>query len=283
MKNFNPSSFTVVISLSLVLFMLGLTSMVIYNGKKLTQHLKETIGFQIYLKDSIPDTQLMSLQKKLSQMPFTKEIKYTSKEEAANQLKKDLGEDFISLLGYNPLSSFLDIKLNAEYANNDSLKNIEKTLTEYPIIKEIVYQKNLIDKINKNTQIIVLYLSAFGILLLFIAVTLINNTIRLSIYSQRFLIRTMYLVGATKFFIGKPFIIKSILQGILASALSVLLISGIWFVTTQYIPQLNALQTPFMWVITIVSVFCSGVVIAALSAWLSVSYYLKLQQSDLYS
>lgn len=282
MKNFSPSSITVIISLSLVLFMLGINTLVIYNAQKLTIYIKENIGFQIYLKDSIPDNQLNLFQRELAQMPFTREIHYISKEAAAEQLKKDLGEDFISFLGYNPLSASIDIKLNANYANNDSLQKIERILADKPYVKEIFYQKNLIDKINKNTRIIVLYLTVFGILLLILAITLINNTIRLAIYSQRFLIRTMYLVGATQFFIGKPFIIKSIIQGVIASLISALMVIGIWYISLQYIPHIHNLQSPAMWILTLSVIFLSGIVIAAFSAWASVSYYLNLQNSDLY-
>lgn len=282
MKNFHPSSITVIISLSLVLFMLGLTSLLIYNAQKLTNSIKENIGFQIYLKDSIPDNILHDLQTELSQMPFTHNIQYISKEAAAEQLKKDLGEDFISFLGYNPLSASIDIKLNAEYANNDSLQKIERILADKPFVKEITYQKNLINKINRNTKIIVLYLIFFGLILIVIAVTLINNTIRLSIYSKRFLIRTMYLVGATKFFIGKPFVIKSIISGIIASFIAAFMITGIWYISIQYVPQITLLQSIWMWVITFSAVFVAGIIISGLSAWLSVSYYLRLQYSDLY-
>lgn len=282
MKNFHPSSITVIISLSLVLFMLGLTSLLIYNAQKLTNSIKENIGFQIYLKDSIPDNILHDLQTELSQMPFTHNIQYISKEAAAEQLKKDLGEDFISFLGYNPLSAYIDIKLNASYANNDSLQKIERILADKPFVKEITYQKNLINKINRNTKIIVLYLIFFGLILIVIAVTLINNTIRLSIYSKRFLIRTMYLVGATKFFIGKPFVIKSIISGIIASFIAAFMITGIWYISIQYVPQITLLQSIWMWVITFSAVFVAGIIISGLSAWLSVSYYLRLQYSDLY-
>ncbi len=282
MKTFSPSSITVIISLSLVLFMLGITSLLLYNVQKITIYIKENIGFQIYLKDSIPDAELNNIQKELSQMPFTKKINYISKSEAAEQLKRDLGEDFISFLGYNPLSSYIDIKLHAEYANNDSLQKIERIISDNSFVKELTYQKNLIDKINKNTRIIALYLIVFGVLLLIISITLINNTIRLSIYSQRFLIRTMYLVGATKFFIGKPFIKKSILYGIIASLISSLMVAGIWYVTTQYIPQISILQSTIMWVIMLTVIFTSGILITAVSSWVYVSYYLRLQYSDLY-
>ncbi len=282
MRYFSPSSITVIISLALVLFMLGITTMVLYNAQKLTIYIKENIGFQIYLKDSIPESNLNALQNELAQMPFTKEIKYVSKEEASEQLKKDLGEDFISFLGYNPLSPLIEIKLNADYANNDSLQKIERSLSDNSYINEVTYQKNLIDKINKNTKIIVMYLSLFAILLLVVAVALINNTIRLSIYSQRFLIRTMYLVGATKFFIGKPFIVKSIIQGLMASLISAIMLVTLWYISIQYIPQISSLQTTGMWLITLASIFVSGILIASLSAWASVSYYLRLQYADLY-
>lgn len=282
MRTFNPSSITVIISLSLVLFMLGLNSLLIYNAQKLTVSIKENIGFQIYLKDSISESSLRVLQTELSQMPFTKSIQYISKEEAAENLKKDLGEDFISFLGYNPLSASINVKLNAEYANNDSLQKIERLLIDKAPIKEVVYQKNLIDKINKNARIIVFYLLFFGILLLIVAITLINNTIRLSIYSKRFLIRTMYLVGATKFFISKPFVIRSVLQGIIASLIGTLMLTGIWYLSIQYIPQLALLQSIWMWVITFSVILVSGILISGISAWLSVAYYLRMQNADLY-
>ncbi|GAB4201451.1 MAG: permease-like cell division protein FtsX [Bacteroidia bacterium] len=282
MKSLSPSSFTVIVSLSLVLFMIGLTSLLIYNARQLSINIKENIGFQVFLKDSIPDDELKVLQTELSQMPFTKSIKYISKEEAAIQLKKDLGEDFISFLGYNPLSASIDIKLNADYANNDSLQKIQRVIADNRYVKEVVYQKNLIDKVNKNTQIVVMYILFFGVLLLIVAVSLINNTIRLAIYSKRFLIRTMYLVGATKFFIGKPFVINSIIQGIVAAFIGSLMIVGIWYLSIQYIPQLTLLQSMWMWIIVFSVIFVSGILISAISAWLSVSYYLRLQYSDLY-
>lgn len=282
MKSLSPSSFTVIVSLSLVLFMIGLTSLLIYNARQLSINIKENIGFQVFLKDSIPDDELKVLQTELSQMPFTKSIKYISKEEAAIRLKKDLGEDFISFLGYNPLSASIDIKLNADYANNDSLQKIQRVIADNRYVKEVVYQKNLIDKVNKNTQIVVMYILFFGVLLLIVAVSLINNTIRLAIYSKRFLIRTMYLVGATKFFIGKPFVINSIIQGIVAAFIGSLMIVGIWYLSIQYIPQLTLLQSMWMWIIVFSVIFVSGILISAISAWLSVSYYLRLQYSDLY-
>lgn len=269
-------------SLSLVLFMIGATTLILYYTQKLSIYIKENIGFQIYLKDSIPQAELTLLQKELAQMPFTKTIHYTSKESAAEQLKKDLGEDFISFLGYNPLSSFIDIKLKADYANNDSLQKIERLLCHKPFVKEMTYQKNLIDKINANAKIIVLYLMIFGIFLLVVAITLINNTVRLSIYAQRFLIRTMYLVGATKFFIGKPFIIRSILHGFIASLLSAIMIAGLWYISIQYIPQISSLQDIWMWLITFSVILIAGILIAAISAWISVSYCLRLQQTDFY-
>lgn len=282
MKNFTPSSITVIMSLSLVLFIIGTTTLILYCTQKLSIYIKENIGFQIYLKDSIPEAELTLLQEELAQMPFTKTIHYTSKESAAEQLKKELGEDFISFLGYNPLSSFIDIKLKADYANNDSLQKIERWLYHKPFVKQITYQKNLIDKINTNAKIIVLYLMIFGIFLLVVAITLINNTIRLSIYAQRFLIRTMYLVGATKFFIGKPFIIRSIVHGFIASLLSAIMIAGLWYISIQYIPQINILQDTWMWLITFSVILIAGILIAAISAWASVSYYLRLQQTDFY-
>ncbi len=281
-KGFGTSSFTVIISLSLVLFMLGVTVLIVLNTKKLSIYIKENIGFQVYLKDSITEQDIQLFQKDLAQMPFTKEVKYISKEDAAENLKKDLGEDFISFLGYNPLLSSIDIKLKSDFVNNDSLQKIERGLMEKPFVKEITYQKNLIDKINKNAKIIAMYLLLFGVLLAVVAIALINNTVRLAIYSQRFLIRTMYLVGATKFFIGKPFVIKNIIYGLLASVISCFMVMGLWYLSMQYIPQISSLQTSLMWAFTFGAVVLFGVVISSLSAWISVAYYLRLQSSDLY-
>lgn len=281
-RRIKTSTFTVVISLALVLFMLGLLGLVVLNANKLSNHIKENIGFQVILKDTTTAAQTDALVQELSASPFAKSVTHVSKEQAAEKLKNDLGEDFITFLGYNPLLSSLDVKLNADYANTDTLVNIEKNLLQKPYVKEVIYHKDMIRQVNQNAKVVGLYLLVFSGLLLVVAIALINNTIRLSIYSQRFLIRTMYLVGATRAFISRPFIFRGIRQGVIAGILAGLLLAGFLVLSTKYIPDLLQLQDENMLALLFGSIVVLGVIISGLSALLSVMRYLRLKTSDLY-
>jgi cell division transport system permease protein len=281
-RRIKTSTFTVVISLALVLFMLGLLGLVVLNARKLSNHIKENIGFQVILKDTATSAQTDALMQELSAAPFAKSVNHITKEEAAEKLKKDLGEDFISFLGFNPLLSSLDVKLNADYANTDTLSNIEKNLIEKPYVKEVIYHKDMIRQVNQNAKVVGLYLLIFSGLLLMVAIALINNTIRLSIYSQRFIIRTMYLVGATRGFISRPFIFRGIRQGIIAGILAGLLLAGFLVLSTKYIPDLLQLQDENMLALLFGGIVVLGIFISGLSAMLSVMRYLRLKTSDLY-
>ncbi|MGZ3884350.1 MAG: cell division protein FtsX [Bacteroidia bacterium] len=281
-RRVKSSSLTVVISLALVLFMLGLLGLVVLNARKLSNHIKENIGFQVILKDTTTSAQIDALQQEISASSFAKSVLHISKEQAAEKLKADLGEDFISFLGYNPLLSTLDVKLNADYANGDTLANIEKGLLQKPYVKEVVYHKDMIRQVNENAKVVGLYLLIFSGLLLVVAIALINNTIRLSIYSQRFLIRTMYLVGATRVFISKPFILKGIRQGVISGILAGVLLAGFLVVSTKYIPDLLQLQDENLLALLFSGIVLLGIFISSLSAMLSVMRYLRLKTSDLY-
>jgi cell division transport system permease protein len=276
------SSITVVISLALVLFMLGLLGLVIINAKQLSNHIKENIGFQIVLKDTTSQAELDILRQELNASPYSKQVDYISKEEAAKKLQKDLGEDFISFLGYNPLLSSLDVKLNSDYANVDSLTAFEKEILQRHFVKEVIYHKDMIKQVNENAKLISIYILVFSGLLLVVAIALINNTIRLSIYSKRFLIRTMYLVGATQGFITKPFIFKGIRQGIVAGLVAGFLLTGFLILSTKYIPDLLKLQDPNTLAMLYGAMVLLGILISGLSAALSVNRYLRLKTDDLY-
>jgi cell division transport system permease protein len=276
------SQITVVISLALVLFMLGLLGLIVVNAKKLSNHIKENVGFQIVLKDTTTQVELDLLKQEISSSPYTKQADYISKDVAAKKLQKDLGEDFISFLGYNPLLSSLDVKLNSVYANIDSLAIFEKTILQKHFVKEVIYHKDMIQQVNDNARIISIYILIFSGLLLIVAIALINNTIRLSIYSKRFLIRTMYLVGATQGFIRKPFIFKGIKQGIIAGILAGFLLVGFLILSTQYIPDLLQLQDPNLLAVLFVGIMVLGMLISGLSAAISVRKYLRLKTDDLY-
>ena len=281
-KKIRTSGLTVIISLSLVLFMLGALGLLIINASKLTTHFKENVGFQIYLKDGATSVQSDFLLQELNNAKFSKSVNYISKEQAAEKLRSDLGEDFVSFLGGNPLLNSLEVKLNADYANSDTLMIIEKNILERSFVKEVVYQKTMIDKLNKNTRAVAFFIFIFSSALLVVALALINNTIRLSIYSQRFLIRTMYLVGATRAFISKPFIFKGFRQGIISGVVSGFLLGGFLFLSSKFIPGLLEMQDENALMILFLGIILTGVVISSFSAFLSVSRYLNLKTSDLY-
>lgn len=281
-QKLKTSSVTVVISLALVLFMLGLLGLVVINAKKLSNHIKENVGFQVVLKDTTTTAELDILKQEISSSAFTKEVTYISKDEAAKKLQKDLGEDFITFLGYNPLLSSLDVKLNSDYANVDSLAGFEKQIMQKHFVKEVIYHKDMIKQVNDNAKVISIYILIFSGLLLVVAIALINNTIRLSIYAKRFLIRTMYLVGATQGFIRMPFILKGVRQGVIAGLLAGFLLAGFLVLSTNYIPDLLQLQDPNLLAVLFVGIVALGVLISGLSAALSVSRYLRLKTDDLY-
>ncbi|MBN8701460.1 MAG: cell division protein FtsX [Bacteroidetes bacterium] len=276
------SSITTVVSLSLVLFTLGLLGLLILNTQKLSNYVKENISFQIILSDNITEADASKLQKTLDASDYTKNSEFITKEKAAEDLKKDLGEDFIGFLGYNPLLASININLNAEYANTDSIAVIETELLKNKKIKEVIYQKNLIATVNENVKKISLVILVFSFLLMIIALALINNTIRLSIYSKRFIIRTMQLVGATQGFIRRPFVLKGILHGIYGAIIAIVLLSGLLYLVSRQFPDIMQLQDTTMLLTLFGAVVLMGIVISGISTALAVRKYLRIKPEDLY-
>ncbi|MFN4235299.1 MAG: cell division protein FtsX [Bacteroidia bacterium] len=276
------SYFSTVISISLVLFMLGTLGLIVLHAKKLSDYVKENIGFSIILKENVKEVDIVQLQKSLDAANYVKSTEYITKEKAAESLKNDLGEDFISFLGYNPLLASIEVRLKAEYANNDSIAWIERDLLSNTKVKEVIYQKSLISMVNENIKKISLVMLGFSALLLVISIALINNTIRLSIYSKRFLIKSMQLVGATKSFIRRPFVIKGIMQGIYAGIIAVALLVGVLYLAQREIPELLFLQDEKLIGILFVFVILLGVLISWFSTYLAVRKYLRLKTDDLY-
>jgi cell division transport system permease protein len=225
-RRLTSSYLTTVISISLVLFLLGIVGFLVLNVQNLSRHVKENIGFNIELKDNVREADIQQFRKILDSRKFVKSTEYITREQAAQETQKALGEDFISFLGFNPLPASIKVKLNASWANPDSIVKIESYLKKYPQVNEIYYRKTLIHEINDNVRKISIIIFSFTLLLLFIALTLINNTIRLSVYSKRFLIHTMLLVGATRAFIRLPFIYKGVYYGLLSAMIAILLLLG---------------------------------------------------------
>ena len=277
------SSASVVISLSLVLFVIGLLGLVLINAQRLSNYVKENIGFTIMLKEGVNEMEIMNFQKILDAADFAKSSTFVSKEQATKDLQNDLGEDFVSFLGYSPLLASVDVKLNASYANTDSLAVIKAELNDYPVVHTIFYQENLIDKLNSNVNRLSFFLLSFCLLLFVIAFGLINNTIRLSVYSKRFLIRTMRLVGATNSFIQKPFLVKGIYQGIYSSIFAIfMLIGSIQLIQSETASMLNITDLKIIGFIFIL-IFIFGFFLSWISTFFAVRKFIKQNESELYN
>lgn len=277
-KRLQASTATTIISISLVLFMLGLLGLIILHANKLSDYVKENIGFSVIIKEEVKEPSILEFQKTLDTKEFVKSTEYITKEQAAKDLTDELGEDFVGFLGYNPLLASIDIRLNADYANNDSLKVLEKKLLANNVVKEVFYHKSLVDMVNSNIRKISVVLLAFSIVLLLISIALINNTIRLSVYSKRFIIKTMQLVGATHSFISKPFILKSLLHGMVSAVIAIILLVVVLYFSRQAVPELIELQQIDLYLSLFAIVSLLGLLITGISTAFAVGRYLGMKQ-----
>ncbi|MFY9310566.1 MAG: permease-like cell division protein FtsX [Bacteroidia bacterium] len=281
-RKFVGSTITTVVSLALVLFMLGLLGIIVLNTSKLSDNLKENIGIQIILNDNAKEVDIQHFTKTLDASDYVKSTEFINKEDAAKRLQEDLGEDFIAFLGYNPLLPSINVHLKAVYANTDSIAWIEQEILHSKLVKELVYQKSLVSMINENVQKIGLVILAFSSLLMVIAIALINNTIRLSIYSKRFIIRTMQLVGATQSFVSWPFVMKGIKHGIYGAVIAILMLVGVLYFAQKQLPELVELQDETMLATLFGMVTVIGIIISGISTALAVRKYLRVKSDDLY-
>jgi cell division transport system permease protein len=262
--------------------MLGVLMLLVFNAKRLSDYVKENIGFSVILHDDVREVDASFLRKTLDASPYVRITQYISKEEAARELQEELGEDFIGFLGYNPLSSSIEVRLKANYANPDSIRKIEDELMAYRPVKEVFYQKSLVNLVNDNVRKISAIILIFSGLLFFVAIVLINNTIRISVYSKRFIINTMKLVGATWGFIRKPFLLNGILHGFYAAIIAVGLLCGVIYLVQKdfyeiiNFGQVDLLAAVFGLVILV------GMLINFTSTYLAVSKFLRLRVDDLY-
>lgn len=271
-----------VFSIALVLLMLGMLGLILVHAKNLSNYVKENIVLNIIVDEGAKETEVLAFKKSLDNNAAVKQTQYVNKEVAQHNLTKDLGEDFVNFLGYNPLLSTIDVYLKADYANNQNIETLKQTIEKDPIVKEVVYQSSLIDMVNKNINTISLVVLGFAVILLVIAVALINNTIRLAIFSQRFLIKSMQLVGATKGFIRKPFILIAALHGVIASFISVIILLALLFYAQKELPEILILRNLTEFGFVFLSMLAVGVLITALCTWFAVNKYLRLKIYDLY-
>jgi len=281
-RRYQSTYVTSVVSMTLVLLMLGLLAMIILQARQLSDYVKENIGIRVYMKEGSKEADIIRLQKMLDAKPFVKSTRYVPPEEAARELTEELGEDFIDFLGYNPLPPSIDLRIKADWVTMDSLQVIESGIMRDSNVKEVFYQKTLVQVINRNIKTISIVLLGFSALLTIIAVVLIHNTIRLSVYSRRFLIRTMKLVGATQAFIRRPFLWRGIFQGIWGAILAILLLAGIIYLSSQQLPELVSLYNLEIFAVLFAFVVVMGMAISWLSTFFAVRKFLRMNEDELY-
>lgn len=282
-KRVAGSYFVSTLSIALVLVVVGILVFILLNARFISDHVRQNIGFSIIVKDNVNEAEIKKMQKILDTKPFVVSSVFVSKAEAARNFKAELGQDFEQVLGYNPLLPSIEIKLDPAYANNDSLEMIEKKLSAYDVIQEVSYQKSLVEYINDNIRKISLILLIAGAALVLISFTLIRNTIHLSVYSQRFLIKTMQLVGAKPFFICRPFIRNGVWFGFFGSMFAnLVLLAAVYFLQQEVGGVINIMNRDLL-IVMVLFVFVSGILLSFLSSWMSVVRYLNKDLSDLYN
>ena len=274
--------FVPTISISLVLIVVGMLVFILLNARAISDHVKRNIGFAVIVKDNTNEAEIKRVQKILDTQPYVYASKYITKEQAAKSFKKEMGEDFERILGANPLLPSIEIKLNPAYANNDSLAMIEKGLARFDIIHEVYYQKSMIESINENIRRITIIFLIVGAVLVLISFTLIRNMIHLAVYSQRLLIKTMQLVGATPFFICKPFVYGSMWRGFFGALIANLVLLGAIFFVQENVGNVINIMRQDVILLMVGFVILSGVVLSFFSAWFSVRRYLRRDLNDLF-
>lgn len=281
-KKSKPSYIYSIFGVTFVLFLLGTLGLIVINANKLSVYFKESIELQVVLRDNVKEKEALVLRDSLSNRPYTKSIKYVSKDEAAEQFKKEFGEDFTALLGYNPLYASIVISPYARYVHPDSLRTIEKDIVSNSGVRELSYQRVLVDKLVENVRQLSLVILAISVLLALVVVFLIDNTIRLAMFSNRFLIKTMQMVGATRWFIAKPFDIRSIINGAMSALLAIAGLLGVIYFAESNLPELRGMRDYFMLGVLFLGMIVLGIGISLISTHRSVMKYLRMKLDELY-
>lgn len=275
--------FTSIISMALVLFLVGLLSLILFMARDISIHVKENINLSVILEDKISEQDLSQIRAHLDSSLYAKSIEYISKEDALKDHINTLGEDPKEFLGYNPLLASLEVKLKAEYANNDSVQKIESELVKFEFIDRVAYQKDMVSLINENVKKISLVLLGLAVVLLLISLVLINNTVRVAVYSNRFLINTMKLVGATPWFIRKPYIFHGIINGVIAAIFSLIMLTGMVYYIQFEFGIKELMISPLTVILVSLIVITLGITLTAVSSYFAVGRFLKMRTEDLYS
>lgn len=276
------SYISVVISIALVLFLLGLLGMLVVNAKKVSDHFKEQVVVTIYLKDTAKDVERKQLEKSLGMTEHVKSIEYVSKEQAAEFMKAETGEDFMDFVGYNPLQNSIDVHLKADFVTSNHLEKISTEALTKKFVQEVTYDNDLVQLMNDNVKRISFWVLVISGLCTLIAVLLINSSLRLSVYSKRFTIKTMQMVGATKQFIRRPFVWKSIRLGIIGAVLALIGMGIVLYYVNKTFPELALLSNPTLIVLLFALIFALGILITWISTHFATQRFLNLKTDELY-
>ncbi|RBP34944.1 cell division protein FtsX [Oceanihabitans sediminis] len=276
------SYFSVVLSIALVLFLLGLLGLLVLNAKKVSDHFKEQVVVTIYLKDTAKEVETKQLEKSLALADYVKSTEYVSKEEAAASMKEENGEDFMDFLGYNPLQNSIDVHLKADYVTSEHLEEVSKEALNKNFVDEVRYDNDLVTLMNNNVKKISFWVLILSGIFTLIAVLLINSSIRLAVYAKRFTIKTMQMVGATKRFIRRPFIWKSVQLGILGAIIALIGMAVVLYYLNQTFPELDLMRNPILIGALFIAVFILGIIITWISTFFATQRFLNLKTDQLY-
>lgn len=281
-RRLRSSYLSVIVSVALVLFLVGLLGLLVLKTKALAQHFKEQVTLSVFIADNADENEVASFMKELKTNDYIKSIGFLSKEEGAKLMQDEIGQDFLEFLGTNPLKDVITIHLKSDYVTQEKIKEIEKSFTSNKIIHEISYDKPLIELLNNNIKRISLWVLVFSGLLTLIAVVLINSSIRLSVYSKRFIIKTMQMVGATKSFIRRPFIWTSIKLGIVGAIIAIIALIGLSYYIEKQVPEISLLNNLELLAIVFGGVLVLGILISWISTFFATRRFLNLRTNELY-
>ena len=276
------SYFGIVFSVSLILFVVGVLSLIVLNARQVSQHIKEQVVLTIFIDDNAKEVEVNQLETMLKLAAFTRSVAYISKEQAATEHSADIGEDFMDFLGYNPLKDAIDLRLKGDYVTTNRVDSISAFLAEKPFVSELVFDRPLVNLLNENIERARLLLLACCLFFLVLSIILINTSIRLSIYAIRMIIKTIQLVGARKRFIRGPFIRTYLLLGMISALIACL---GVWALVVNaqtYLPSIDLLMNPQTLVVSFIGVFLLSMLISSISARWATQRYLNLKNQSLY-
>lgn len=273
---------TASISTMLVLLLLGLVTFFVMTANHLSVYVRENIAFTILMDENAREADILAFQKRLNEKNYIRQTTYISKEQALKEQTLAMGTDPTEFLGYNPFAASIEVRLNAEYANNDSVRWIKEEILENKHVTDIDYPQELVDSVNRNIRKLSFLLLGLAGLLTLISFALINNTVRLTIYSQRFLLHTMQLVGASWSFIRRPFLARNLWVGVLAASLADASLMGMACLLIRYEPELLTVVTPQVMLTVMVTVFVTGILITTLCAYISINRFLRMRVTELY-